>query len=120
LVFQVIFGTPVAVSPATSRFLQERCPMFTLESGNVLLKRSHRRQLNAWLKRALRLGHRLAAFSLRLTMSRSGSHYAMQAAVQHAGGRFDCHVRAHDWSEAARQIIRLVTMQLHDQLTNAA
>jgi hypothetical protein len=94
--------------------------MFTLESGNVLLKRSHRRQLNAWLKRSLRLGQRMADFDLTLSMNRVGRQYAMHADVQHSGGHFDCRVRAHDWSEAARQIARLVTVQLHDQLTAAA
>jgi hypothetical protein len=94
--------------------------MFTLESGNVLLKPSHRRQLNSWLKRTLRLGQRISDFDMKIRMNRVGRQYAMQADVHHAGGSFDCRVRASDWAEAARQIARLVTVQLHDQLTAAA
>ena len=46
--------------------------MLKLDPGNVLLKPSHRRQLMSWLKRAMRLGHRMANPAISIIMHRIG------------------------------------------------
>jgi len=53
--------------------------MIKLDSGNVLLKPSQRKQLMAWLRRSLKLGQRLGNFVLTITMWRSGRQFELRA-----------------------------------------
>jgi hypothetical protein len=91
--------------------------MIQLNAGNVLLKPSHRKQLMAWLRRAAKLGERLGQFVLNLSMNRSGKHFDIRASVQDSAGNFSCHARNHDWRTAVREIVRMLVLRLHGQLT---
>jgi hypothetical protein len=89
--------------------------MIKLDSGNVLLKPSHRKQLMAWLRRSLRIGQRLGDFMLTISLHRTGRSYVVQARVHDAVGDFDCRSRNHEWRTAARDIVRLLSLRLHQQ-----
>ena len=89
--------------------------MIKLDAGNVLLKPSHRRQLMAWLKRAVRLGERVGDFVLAVTIRRIGRLYEFRANVHDAAGDFWCKVRRSDWRNAAHEMIQSLTSQLHKQ-----
>jgi hypothetical protein len=90
--------------------------MIQLNSGNVLLKPSHRRQLMSWLKRAAKMGERLGQFILNLTLHRSGKSFEITASVRDSVGQFDLRTRSHDWKTAARNLIRTLAARLHGQL----
>ena len=94
--------------------------MIKLEAGNVLLKPSHRKQLMAWLRRALRLGSRLGEFVLVITMHRSGRQCEVRAQVHDAAGDFVCRSRQHDWRDAMRDLVRSVVNRLHEQCLRQA
>ncbi len=87
--------------------------MIQLNAGNVLLKPSQRRQLMAWLRRALKLGERLGNFVLNLSMTRSGRSYEVRADVRENAGSFACRVRRNDWRDAVREMARMLVAQLH-------
>jgi hypothetical protein len=89
--------------------------MLKLEAGNVLLKPSHRRQLMAWLKRALRIGQRLGDFDLKITLLRVGHCHQVTAAVHDAAGDFTCRTRQRDWRGAVRELIHRLVTQLQNQ-----
>jgi hypothetical protein len=89
--------------------------MIQLDPGNVLLKPSHRRQLMAWLKRALRIGQRLGNFVLHISMKRVGRSYEVNAYVRDAAGNFRCRTKRHDWQNAVRELARTLSVRLHDQ-----
>jgi hypothetical protein len=89
--------------------------MIKLEAGNVLLKPSHRKQLMAWLRRALRLGSRLGEFVLVITMHRSGKQCEVRATVHDAAGDFVCRSRQHDWRDAMRDLVHSLVNRLHEQ-----
>ena len=89
--------------------------MITLDSGNVLLKPSHRRQLMSWLKRALRLGQRLGDFVLNITLHRVGRLFEVRATVHDSAGDFVCRYREADWHYAMRGLVRQLSDRLHDQ-----
>jgi hypothetical protein len=88
--------------------------MIRLNAGNVLLKPSHRRQLNAWLRRPTRLGGRLGEFDLSINMQRSGKLVEMTAGVSTSRGSAAFRAREQDWRDAAHRIVRMVTVHLHD------
>lgn len=90
--------------------------MIQLNSGNVLLKPSHRRQLMTWLKRAAKMGQKLGHFILNMTLHRSGKSVEITASVHDSVGTFDLRARNHDWKTAARNLIRLIAARLHGQL----
>jgi hypothetical protein len=90
--------------------------MIQLNSGNVLLKPSHRRQLMTWLKRAMKMGERLGHFILNIALHRSGKSVEITASVRDSVGTFDLRTRNHDWKTAARNLIRLLAARLHGQL----
>ena len=94
--------------------------MIKLEAGNVLLKPSHRRQLMAWLRRAVRLGSRVGGFVMTITMHRIGRQCEVRAEVRDSAGNFVCRSRQHDWRDAIRQIVRALCSQLQQQLRTAA
>src|SRR6267142_5620556 len=85
------------------------CLMIKLDSGNVLLKPSHRRQLMAWLRRAIRLGEKLGNLVVSLTLQRIGKQYEVRASVHHSAGNFDCRRRDRDWRSAMRDVVMTLT-----------
>jgi hypothetical protein len=89
--------------------------MIKLDSGNVLLKRSHRKQLMSWLRRALRLGERIGDFVLTISMQRSGKMYEVSVTAQDSVGTLSCRTRRHDWQDAMRDLVRRLTYWLHEQ-----
>src|SRR6476660_7160580 len=89
--------------------------MIELDSGNVLLKPSVRRQLMGWLRRSLRLGNRLGNFVLKITLKKVGRSYDVNATVTDTAGRFHCHMRRHDLKNAFRELARRLSVRLHEQ-----
>ena len=86
-----------------------------LDAGNVLLKPSHRRQLMAWLKRAIRLGAKLGDLVVTLTLQRIGRWYEVRATVHDSAGDFDCRGRDRDWRDAMHDVVLTLTSRLHAQ-----
>jgi hypothetical protein len=89
--------------------------MVKLESGNVLLKPSHRRQLMGWLRRSSRLGERLGNFDLTVQLSRHGHHHEARATVHDAAGDFTCRCRQRDLRSAMRNLVHTLVYQLRHQ-----
>ncbi len=89
--------------------------MLTLDSGNVLLKPSQRKQVLSWLRRALRLGQRMHQFAVSLTMHRAGRFYEVRILAHDSAGTLTCRARRHDWQDAIRDLARQLTHWLHDQ-----
>ena len=89
--------------------------MIQLDSGNVLLKPSVRKQLMSWLRRSLRMGNRLGNFILKITLKRIGRSYDVRAQVQDSAGGFRCHTRKHDLRGAFRELARRLSVRLHEQ-----
>jgi hypothetical protein len=89
--------------------------MLRLNEGNVMLKRSHRKQLMSWLKRVLRLGERLGDFVLTLNLHRTGRNYELRANVHDAAGDFDCRCKQSDWRAGLRELVRSISVRLHEQ-----
>jgi hypothetical protein len=100
--------------------MTEGCLMIKLEPGNVLLKPSQRKQLMGWLRRSLRLGERLGNFLLTITFRRVGKMFDIRANVSDSYGSFSCHFRRHDWRTALREMIRTLSIRLHDQCLRRA
>jgi hypothetical protein len=94
--------------------------MIQLNFGNVLLKPSHKRQLMTWLKRATKMGERLGQFVLHLSLHRSGKSFEVSASVNDSAGKFDLRAKSHDWRTAARNLIRMIAVRLHEQLITRA
>jgi hypothetical protein len=88
--------------------------MFKLDSGAVLLKPSHRRQLMTWIKRAIRIGERSNNFSLSISMTRIGRLVEVQADVAQGRNTARFRSRKPDWRDAARELSKAVTLHLHD------
>ncbi len=89
--------------------------MIELDLGNVLLKPSQRKQLMSWLRRSLEFGKRLGDFVLKISVQRSGRQYEIKAQVHDSAGDFGCRTRQTDWRSAFRDLIRVLTHQLHAQ-----
>jgi hypothetical protein len=89
--------------------------MIKLQSGNVLLKPSQRRQITALFRRCVRLGERLGDFVLNITMRRSGRIFEIRADVQDRAGAFACRTRQNNWQDALRDLARSLTLRLHEQ-----
>ena len=89
--------------------------MIKIDAGNVLLKPSHRRQVMAWLKRAIRLGEQLGDFAMTLTLRRSGKSFEAQAQVHDSAGDFGVRFRQQDWRHAIRNLIRALSLRLSMQ-----
>jgi len=68
-----------------------------------------------WLKRSLKLGEKIGDFVLSIRMLRSGHVIEVRADVHHRAGDFRLHARRHDWKDAFREMIRMLTTQLHAQ-----
>jgi hypothetical protein len=94
--------------------------VIALDCGNVLLKPSHRRQIHSHLRRITRLGQRLGNFVLNLTLRREGRSCIMSAQVRDSAGSFTCRSRRQTWRDALREMIRLLSSQLHRQRLQAA
>jgi hypothetical protein len=93
--------------------------MVKLDSGNVLLKPSHRRQLMSWLKRAMRFVQRMGDLAISISMHRIGRLIEIRADVADGhGGAISFRSRQHEWSSAARELVRRLTSHLHDQMVH--
>ena len=80
--------------------------MLTLDSGNVLLKPSHRRQVMSWLRRTIRLGQRVGNFTLNIVMQRVGKNYEVRISAQDSIGSLMVRTKRHDWRDAMREFIQ--------------
>src|SRR5271154_1536600 len=89
--------------------------MIQLNVGNVLLKPSHRKQVMASLRRAMKFGQRLGNFMLNVRISRCGKNYEVKAIVRDSAGAFPCHSRQHDWRNAVREMAQMLVSRLHQQ-----
>ena len=89
--------------------------MVKLNSGNVLLKPSHRKQIMSHLRRPLRLGNRLGNFNLTIHLNRHGGRFEARADVQDSAGDFCCRSRKSDWRDALHELIDSLAIQLHAQ-----
>lgn len=89
--------------------------MIELDSGNVLLKPSQRKQFLTWLRRAIRLGRTIGGCVVRITMRRVGRTYELAAHVHDAAGDFACRCRQHDWRRAMRELAGQVAAGMHQQ-----
>jgi hypothetical protein len=87
--------------------------MIKLQPGNVALKPSQRRQLNAWLKRAAAMGERVGDFLLTITVRRIGRVYEMVASGRDAAGSFACRTRGRTWRDVCRELVRSLSAQIH-------
>ncbi len=94
--------------------------MIQLNSGNVLLKPSHRKQVMSSLRRAAKMGERLGQFTLNLTLHRSGRAVEVSASVKDSVGKFDLRSRSGDWRTAIRNLVRMIAVRLHEQLISRA
>jgi hypothetical protein len=90
--------------------------MVKLEPANCLLKRSQRRQLLSWLKRAVTMGERVGNFLLTITVRRgNGGRYEMMADVHNTAGTFRLRTRGQTWRDVCRATVRMLCVQLHNQ-----
>ncbi|GIW75341.1 MAG: hypothetical protein KatS3mg104_0404 [Phycisphaerae bacterium] len=87
--------------------------MLTLDSGNVLLKPAHKKQLLARLKRITRLGKRLGQFFLKITFHRSGKHVQITAQGYDRFGPFTLKSKATDWNHAFHLLIHEISCLIH-------
>lgn len=89
--------------------------MVELDSRNVLLKGSQKRQIMAWLKRPLQLGQRIGDFVMKLTIQKVGRCYEVKAQVQDQAGTFMCRSRRHEVLGACREVTQQLKIRLHNQ-----
>jgi hypothetical protein len=89
--------------------------MMTLDSGNILLKPSQRRQVTSSLRRATHLGDRIGDFALSVGMQRTGKQCEVTAKVHDSAGDFICRSRQTDWRNAVRDLARSLSNRLRDQ-----
>ncbi len=89
--------------------------MVKLDSGNVLLKPSHRRQLATHLKRVTALGERIGDFMLTIAIRKCGRCCEVVAKVHDSVGDFICRSRQCDWQHALRELVRTLCCRLRDQ-----
>ena len=89
--------------------------MVKLQAANGLLKPSQRRQLFAWLRRAIVLGERVGDFILNISVRRIGRIFEMRADVHDSAGNFNIRARGQTWRDVCRQIVRALAVRLHGQ-----
>lgn len=89
--------------------------MVKLQAANGLLKPSQRRQLFAWLRRAIVLGERMGDFLLNISVRRVGRSFEMRADVHDSAGNFALRARGQTWRDVCRQIVRALAVRLHGQ-----
>ena len=73
-----------------------------------------------WLKRTMKMGERLGNFALSITMKRSGRLIQIEADVATRRGAKAFGTRQHDWRDAFRELIRRLTIHLHNLLIQPA
>lgn len=88
--------------------------MVKVESGNVLLKPSHRKHLMAQLRRAIHLAQRMGDMVLTIHLHRTGKTVEARASVAGKSMQIDCRSRTHDWREAVRRVVLEVSARLHE------
>ena len=89
--------------------------MVKLDTGNVLLKPSLRRQIMGAFRRSSRLGERLGEFDCRVKLSRIGNHHEARATVHDRRGDFTCRTRQRDLRAAMRDLVHNVVYRLRHQ-----
>jgi hypothetical protein len=89
--------------------------MIQLNTGNVLLKPTQRRQITAWLKRVVKFGERLGAFTLNLYIQRHGRRCEIRAEVHSQRGGFTLHNRGTDWRDAMHKMVHMLSSRMHSQ-----
>ena len=89
--------------------------MVKLQPCNCVLKPSQRKQLLAWLKRAVHLGERVGRFVLTVTIRRVRGIFEIKGIVKDAMGSFNCRARGQTWRDVCREIARVLANRLHDQ-----
>lgn len=89
--------------------------MVKLQAPNGLLKPAQRRQLFAWLRRAVVLGERVGDFLLNISVRRLGRNFEMRADVHDAAGNFALRARGQTWRDVCRQVVRALAVRLHGQ-----
>ena len=82
---------------------------------NCVLKPSQRKQLLAWLKRAVHLGERVGRFVLTVTIRRVRGMFHIQATAKDSMGSVACRARGQTWRDACRELARTLALRLHDQ-----
>ena len=75
---------------------------------------SHRRQLMASLRRALRIGERMGDFVVNINLRRRGRCIEMLADVRDPRGEFQCRSKQSDWRSTCRDMGRTLSNRLHD------
>ncbi len=76
--------------------------MIELVSRNVSLKPAHRKQIQAWLRRSIRMGQKVGSFVLTMTIQRTGKVYEVRADVRDEAGNFTCRSRKHELMDACK------------------
>jgi hypothetical protein len=89
--------------------------MIQLNTENVLLKPSQRRQITAWLKRIVKFGERMGAFTLNLFIQRHGRRCEVRAEVRSQSGTFSLHNRGTDWRDAMHKMVQMLAARMHSQ-----
>ena len=89
--------------------------MVKLDTGNVLLKPSLRRQIMGSFRRSSRLGQRLGEFDLTVQLSRIGNHHEARATVHDRAGDFTCRCKMRDLRSAMRNLVHSVVYRLRHQ-----
>lgn len=87
--------------------------MVKLESGNVLLKPSHRKQLMAQLRRAIHLAQRMGDLVLTVHLHRTGNKVEARASVAGKAVHIDCRSRTMDWRDAVKRVVMEMSSKLH-------
>ena len=90
--------------------------MITLDSGNVLLTPSLRRQLMSRLRRAMRIGQRIGNFALNISLHRRGKHVTLTAKCHDKRGDFEVRAKGTTLADAFHEMARTISTRLHDQL----
>ena len=90
--------------------------MITLDSGNVLLTPSLRKQLMSRLRRAVRIGQRIGQFALTIALRRRGRHVTLVARCHDKRGDFEVRSKCTSLGDAFHDLARMISSRLHDQL----
>ena len=89
--------------------------MVKLDASNVLLKPSHRRQIQGWLRRPVKMGQQVGDLSIQISLKRIGRACEAQAQVHDKAGNFDCRCRGQHWRDVGRDLAHKIGGYLHGQ-----
>ena len=89
--------------------------MIEFVSRNVSLKPAHRKQIQSWLRRSVRMGQQVGNFVLKIAIQRTGKSYVVRADVKDEAGSFTCRSKEHELMDACREVVLKLKVQLHNQ-----